>query len=301
MPQRFNSIRAGGRFDWPSAHCKELHNLSLRDKAKLTTWICDQNRQGQRARLTLDLVAGVKTWRALDVSQRSDRLLQYISKLQDRLDFEVTFTFTGKGSSFTEGLQAQAESECISFSELEYLAMALRDGGLLKITGFEEDFITVNIAPAGHARLAELAVANETSTQAFVAMWFDASIRSAFDLGVEPAVAAAGYKAFRIDNKEHNNKIDDEIISEIRRSRFVVADMTCPPDKPRGGVYFEAGFAFGLNIPVFWSCRKDSEKEIHFDTRQFAHILWTNEEDLKNQLTKKIRAILGQGPLRSID
>lgn len=45
-----------------------------------------------------------------------------------------------------------------------------------------------------------------------------------------------------IGSKEHSNKIDDEIIGEIRRSAFIVADFT----GHRGGVYFEAGFAMGL-------------------------------------------------------
>jgi hypothetical protein len=53
----------------------------------------------------------------------------------------------------------------------------------------------------------------------------------------------------RVDQKHHHlNKVDDEIIAEIRRSRFLVADFTCEPGKVRGGVYFEAGFAMGLNM-----------------------------------------------------
>ncbi len=51
--------------------------------------------------------------------------------------------------------------------------------------------------------------------------------------GLEKGISAAGYKPLRIDTKEHANKICDEIISEIRRSRFLVADYT----GHRGGVY----------------------------------------------------------------
>jgi len=49
----------------------------------------------------------------------------------------------------------------------------------------------------------------------------------------------------------HNEKICDKIVSEIRKSRLLVADFT----DNRGGVYFEAGFAMGLSIPVIWMCR----------------------------------------------
>ena len=66
----------------------------------------------------------------------------------------------------------------------------------------------------------------------------------------ETAITDAGYKPLRIDNVEHTGKVDDRIIAEIRRSRFLVADFSCESGKPRGGVYYEAGFAEGLNIPI---------------------------------------------------
>lgn len=78
--------------------------------------------------------------------------------------------------------------------------------------------------------------------QAFVAMWFDKTMDNFFFNGIQPAIEHDGTKCIRIDFKEHNNKICDEIIAEIRRSRYLVADFT----GNRGGVYYEAGFAYGL-------------------------------------------------------
>jgi nucleoside 2-deoxyribosyltransferase len=78
----------------------------------------------------------------------------------------------------------------------------------------------------------------------------------------------------------------------------LVADFTCEPDKIRGGVYFEAGFAMGLGIPVFWTVR-DTTKDIHFDTRQYAHIVWKDAADLRKQLADRIAAVIGYGPLKT--
>ena len=144
------------------------------------------------------------------------------------------------------------------------------------------------------------------SEQAFVAMWFDESVDEAYEKGIEPAIRDAGYRPLRIDKKEHNNKIDDEIIREIRRSRFVVCDFTCGfvehggerTDFPRGGVYYEAGFAQGLGIPVIWMCRADHIEHVHFDTRQFNHLVWEKPEDLKTKLQNRIGAVIGDGPLK---
>jgi nucleoside 2-deoxyribosyltransferase len=97
----------------------------------------------------------------------------------------------------------------------------------------------------------------------------------------------------RVDKKEHANKIDDEIIAEIRRSAFLVADFT----GHRGGVYFEAGFAMGLGLPVIWMCRRDDVKNLHFDIRQYNCIDWSDPEELAVRLQQRIEATLGCGPL----
>ena len=70
--------------------------------------------------------------------------------------------------------------------------------------------------------------------------------------GFQQGILEAGYDPVRIDHIEHINRIDDEIIAQINASRFVVADFT----GHRGGVYFEAGYALGLGLPVFWSRRE---------------------------------------------
>jgi len=57
-------------------------------------------------------------------------------------------------------------------------------------------------------------------------MWFHDSTDEPWEEGIKRGIEDAGYEAVRIDQQEHNNKIDDEIIAEIRRSRFVVADFT---------------------------------------------------------------------------
>ena len=116
------------------------------------------------------------------------------------------------------------------------------------------------ITVLGYQHAAEQS-ANKDLSQCFVAMWFDESMKQAYEEGIEKAVEACGYKPLRIDQKQHLNKIDDEIIAEIRRSRFVVADFTHDATKGvRGGVYYEAGFAHALGLPVIFSCKKDQEK-----------------------------------------
>jgi nucleoside 2-deoxyribosyltransferase len=93
--------------------------------------------------------------------------------------------------------------------------------------------------------------------------------------------------------RQHNNRIDDEIAAMIRRSKFIVADFT----GRRGGVYFEAGFALGMGLPVIWVCSKDELKDVHFDTRQYNFIVWEEGklEECKKALQYRIEATIGRG------
>ena len=67
-----------------------------------------------------------------------------------------------------------------------------------------------------------------------------------------------------------------------------------PGPAPRQGVYFEAGCAMGLARPVIWLCRDDDFANVHFDTRQYNHIVWTTPEHLRRSLNDRIQATIGK-------
>ena len=129
-------------------------------------------------------------------------------------------------------------------------------------------------------------------------MWFDPSMEEAYNRDIQPAIENTGYNPFKINDKPDVDKIDDEIIGEIRRSRFVVADFTHGDKGARGGVYYEAGFAYGMGLPVVRSCHKDiiDKDELHFDVRQHYHVVWETPDELREGLENRIRALMGEGP-----
>jgi nucleoside 2-deoxyribosyltransferase len=128
------------------------------------------------------------------------------------------------------------------------------------------------------------------SKQAFVAMWFDKSMNDYYEDGIKKAIEDADYVPIRIDLKEFNNKICDELIAEIKRSKFLIADFS----GLRSGVFFEAGFAKGLGREVIFTVRKEDVEELkeHFDTRQYNHIVYDSLEDLRKKLYNRIGATI---------
>lgn len=148
------------------------------------------------------------------------------------------------------------------------------------------------------------------SNQCFVAMWFDDSTASLYET-IQRAVTGnpkadrnskeygANYNIMKIDEKEHINYIPAEIISEIKRSKFMIADLS----GYRGGVYYEAGFADGLGIPVILTCNKEwfekhtdnngiPHEGVHFDLKQKNILIW--EDDKLDEFQRKLVARIGE-------
>ena len=150
------------------------------------------------------------------------------------------------------------------------------------------------ITPAGWEAVERLREKRTDSRIGFVAMSFQPEFTELYEKGISEGIRLAGYQAVRIDQTEHNNRIDDEILAGIKRSRFLVADFT----SQRGGIYFEAGYALGLGLRVIWLVRSDELKNVHFDTRQYNFIRWDSGEwaALQRALKNRIEVTIGTGP-----
>lgn len=145
------------------------------------------------------------------------------------------------------------------------------------------------IAISGWQRIAELKKNSSVYKYGFIAMSFSdevAYIETAF----KKAIREAKYEPRIIKDKEHNNYVMPEIFAEIQKSKFVVVDVT----KPNYGAYFEAGYAQALGKEVIVCCKKDvfdnPETKPHFDIAQKSTIVWTDENDLRERLKRRIEA-----------
>jgi hypothetical protein len=107
-------------------------------------------------------------------------------------------------------------------------------------------------------------------------MWFDDSMNDAWLGGFEPGIREAGYQPVRVDQKDYVGGITDEIMSDIRSSRFIVADYTGQTN----GVYFEAGFALVLGLTVIPTCRADQIAALHFDIKHLNTLSWSDSTEL---------------------
>jgi nucleoside 2-deoxyribosyltransferase len=261
-----------------SAH-SELRRLDL-NRGLLCGWIRRQVDAGKRVILDEAQVREVATLPTPTFTERVEGYLLAASKKANKLDDPFPYVEP----------EMRAAAYCTSGGELQTIVNYLRQQRYL--APVEPGAGVARLLPEGHMACDELRAKRTASSQGFIAMWFDASMEEARKIGLEPGIRAAGYKPHRVDDVHHIDQISDRIIAEIRRSRFLVADLT----GHRQGVYYEAGFARGLDKPVFYSCRDDDKEKIHFDIRQFNCIMWKDCAELMSQLRDRIEAVIGIGP-----
>lgn len=290
--ESYDSPRAGGKYWISGSAASTLGTFSNLAKKLLTTWLCEQRRSGvEIPRIDTKILSLVKSRQSMPFNTKLSSALRCVGSSIKTLG-EYAY-FRDNNPALAERFLAETESE--NATEINELLRLLRETGYLEVSSHSAG---ANARPtaSGWEELDRLRLVQKETSQAFVAMWFNEKTDDAYINGIAPALLQTGYKPMRIDKKDHNNKIDDEIVAEIRRSRFLIADFTCEPKSVRGGVYFEAGFAMGLGIPVIWTCNKSAIDDLHFDTRQYAHIVWQEPPDLFAQLRNRIGATLGIGP-----
>ena len=145
--------------------------------------------------------------------------------------------------------------------ECEYLIQTLIQRKLVTLQNYSEiDLLyKLTISPDGWDYIDKHSSDPFLSDQVFVAMSFSSELQEVYEDGIKPAIEKAGYKAYRIDKDTHSERIDSKIMTEIMNSRFIVADVT----GQKQGVYFEAGFALGINRPVLWCVKKTALRKVH--------------------------------------
>ena len=302
---RYQSPRAGGCYAIAHEEVEMLRRdadnpVNDQVRARLTTMLIEMRKQGVMCpQVTAKLIQRAADGDDMLVKHRVDRLLRYLGEKTLSVGARVYLTRESheKPEDSVVLMDARAISESVHTIEIDFLISSMEKYGYVENeqTGNGNETL---VTAEGHARIAELATSTD-SAQAFVAMWFDPSMNEVYERAIKPAIEGAGYDAFIINRHDFTGKIEDEIIAQIRQSRFIVANFTHAPDATvRGSVYYEAGFAHGLSIPVIFTAREGSE--LHFDTAHYNHIMWMPDDlpMLREGIRNRILAVteLGPGP-----
>lgn len=266
-------------------------------RAKLTTWLVAQRMKGIDIPMIppkpvdpSDFFRQIEEENPIPFSRRRENFFRFLESMCPSFDFLFRFSEDKKDRENLNRINAYIEARSMNSNELSGLCELLAKNGYIK---YDNSAFSISLEQKGWEYLESISNRRAPSDNAFVAMWFNKSLDNVYSKHFQSALQTCGYAApFRIDEHHYTGKVDDEIISKIKQASLVVVDLTCNinlrPDKipgdgniieARGNVYFEAGFAMGLEIPIVWTCRQDCIDGVHFDTRQYPLILWYQEKD----------------------
>lgn len=166
----------------------------------------------------------------------------------------------------------------------------VEEGVIVGSLGSQSASIVLTIK--GWDRFAQLTKGVEASNQGFMAMPFGyEDLTNIFYEYWKPGAKQTGLPLERLDDNPRAGSISHRMQVEIRRSKYLVAELT--HNNP--GAYWEAGFAEGLGKPVIYLCEKsffdDPENGIHFDVSQKQGVIWQADKltEAKEQLKDIIR------------
>lgn len=302
-PMQIHSPRAGGKFYIYKDTIDDHRHMSIDQRISISLWISERNQESSQIPIVSEKnYRYITSFPRLNTTSMRLKMLQFFAEIRPGQDVpfpQDTSKIEIMERYHTDLICASIGAE--SYRELESLVMLLHEEGILS-----KSVSVIRFSMRGYREI-DIISNNRNSKNVFVAMWFDDEMNDAYKSGISPAILDCGYIPIRVDSIHHNEKIDDRIISEIRKSKFVVSDFTCPlildnsndykkKYEVRGGVYYEAGYAKGLGMDVIFSCRKNTLNSLHFDTRQFSHIVWETAEELREKLYYRIDATVGSAP-----
>ena len=146
------------------------------------------------------------------VKEKLDSLLRYLASLSEYPGHAANFDYEHDYSV----LGAKKPQEAC------FYVQALQEQRLLAFKNYTgiNTVLQFTLSTDGWTELDRITQSGAESSNAFIAMWFNPS-RSAFDDATQQAITGAGYIPVRIDQVEHLNRIDDEIIARLTEVRGV--------------------------------------------------------------------------------
>jgi hypothetical protein len=234
-----------------------------------------------------------KTWSEGDIRKALDR--NYLPSVAEQADNLILYL----------GYMQKSAGDRI---ELLYLKVLFLIGAteshdvMFLLRGLDKENLIVGSAGSQNAtavltikgweRFAQLSRGVEASNQGFMAMPFGyEELTRIFYDHWKPATDQTGLPLERLDENPKAGSISNRMQVQIRRSKYLVAELTY--NNP--GAYWEAGFAEGLEKPVIYLCEKsffdDPANGVHFDVSQKQGVIWEADklDEAKEQLKNIIR------------
>ena len=216
-----------------------------------------------------------KTFLIIQRDGQNWKELSTAGKLEDyELDTEVKFQIIVKGSQlnlFINNIPLCSASISIKNSPIEFIVQSTGEFEIYDISKCD----------------------SSSKPSAFVVMQFSKEYDDLFDGVIKPITEGFGYECIRATDIYTATPILNDIISSIKDSSVVVAEIT--PDNPN--VFYEIGYSHAIGKPTILLCDRKRDK-LPFDISGFRTLYYDNtiagKTRVENDLKMYLNAIAGK-------
>lgn len=289
----------GGKFEISEEAQDKIKSWSEEDKLKIMAFITEKNlHQGIQPRILEDINTSRDQSSLVFSLDDIKRAFPAVPDVFDKILMNLYKKIPKPGAAYDKKWDYANPSKKYPLfystdqQELFFYLSAMKQDGLIDCNGPISE-TPIKITPKGFVRISELMrVSNEYSKYVFVAL--DFKHKDVYYDVIKPLLIEHGYEPICLLDSSRSENIDFEIANGIRKSRFVIADLT----NQNSGVYWEAGMAFGADLPVILCCNSSDDIKpsdlVHFDLSHYRICFYKNFDELKITLPQWVE-FYGQG------
>lgn len=233
----------------------------------LSYWIKKHQIPNDRVKLTVELINDILSTVSLpSLSEQSENLIRLVGDSVKKPD-----EFYLNNYAYIASIIGSYDGMSVRYI-IEHLDSVGLINGLIDSGKEAQIYLTFS----GWELYDKIKKISSDSDFAFMAMQYnDPTLEKIYKEHLKIAVKQTGFDLRRLDERLRAGLIDDQLRIEIRKCKFLIADLT----HGNYGAYWEAGFAEGLGKPVIYLCQKKifEEKKTHFDTNHLTTITWELE------------------------
>lgn len=235
----------------------------------ISAYIREQTDCGEGVTLSIEDLETIRNSPGIPVTieEKGVRLLQYLYRHSE-----------GPGDPVV--IQPLSQSYNLTYSpnlqELVYIIEKLREEQFIV-----RESVTFKLTEQGWREAAARAGGRKLKPS-FVLLSDDDDLCAEWTERVLPKLEQCGYLP-RLFTRPGSDNFDNSM-QEIAESKLIIADLTNHSPK----VYFAAGYALGMNIPVIWTVNRRNENKLFVRSHRVRPIVWDNAEELAAILQQRL-------------
>ncbi|CAM4210807.1 hypothetical protein L1N85_14100 [Paenibacillus alkaliterrae] len=236
----------------------------------ISAYIREQTDRDERVTLSIEDLDLIKNCPKIPVSieDKGGRLLQYLYRHSEGPGEAVVIHPLTHSFNLTYSPNLQ---------ELVYIIEKLREEQLIIREG-----MTFKLTEIGWSEAAARAGGRKLKS-CFVLLSDDRELSKQWSESVLPKLEQCGYLPSLFNQSGVENR-DNQSLQLISESKLIIADLTnLSPE-----VYFAAGYALGMNVPVIWTVKHNDRDKLNVQTRLIRPFVWDTAEELAVLLQQRL-------------